>query len=85
MRCNARYLSRVYREVYSETVTEAIHRRRLDYGRRLLVESKMNVNEIAAACGIDDASYFLKLFKRQTGMTALSYRLMYAQTNVVTE
>jgi AraC-like DNA-binding protein len=85
MPCNPRYLSRVYREVYGHTVTEAIHRRRMDYARRLLVESSMNVNEIAIACGIDDPSYFLKLFKRQTGMTAIAFRLMYAQTNVVTE
>jgi len=85
MQCNARYLSRVYHEVYAETVTQAIHHRRLEHARRLLVESTMNVNEIAAACGIDDASYFLKLFKRQTGMTALAYRLMYAKKYIVTE
>jgi len=85
MPCNSRYLSRVYHEFFGETVTEAIHRRRMDYARHLLVDSTMNVNEIAVACGIGDPSYFLKLFKRQTGMTAIAYRLMYAQTNVVTE
>ncbi len=72
--CNPSYLSRVYHRHYGRTVTQAIHHYRMEYAQHLLRETDQNVGEIARACGIDDASYFLKLFKRRTGLTALAYR-----------
>lgn len=85
MPCNPQYLSRIYRQVYGQTLTEAIHRVRLGYAQRLLMHSNRSVGEIARACGIPDPSYFLKLFRRYTGMTALAFRRLNARSNVVTE
>jgi len=34
----------------------------------------LTVSEIAARCGYTDISYFMKVFHRQTGKTALEYR-----------
>ena len=72
--CNPSYLSRVYRQCHGRTVTEAISFHRLDHAKHLLVDTNQSVGEIARACGIEDASYFLKLFKRATGTTALTFR-----------
>lgn len=85
MPCNPQYLSRVYRQTYGQTLTEAIHRVRLGYAQHLLTHSNRSVGEIGRACGIDDTSYFLKLFKRYTGMTALAFRRLNARSNVITE
>ena len=42
----------------------------------LLGQTNMPVNEIAASLGLFDASYFSRLFKKQTGMTPLAFRKM---------
>ena len=43
---------------------------------RLLVSTNLNVCEIAEKCGYSEQSYFMKLFKNKTGMTALEYKRM---------
>jgi AraC-like DNA-binding protein len=85
MPCNPQYLSRVYRQTYRQTLTEAIHRVRLGYAQHLLMHTNRSVGEIGRACGLEDTSYFLKLFKRYTGMTALAFRRLNARSNVITE
>ena len=72
--CNPSYLSRIYHQDYGRTLTQAINHYRMEYAQQLLGETNQSVSEIARACGMEDTSYFLKLFKRQTGMTALAYR-----------
>jgi AraC-like DNA-binding protein len=83
--CNPNYLSRVYRQVYRLNATEAIHRRRLDHARRLLLDSIANIDEIARESGFDDPGYFRRLFKRHQGITPLAYRRLYARVYVNTE
>ena len=41
----------------------------------LLSQTTMTINEIAFHVGIDDPSYFSRLFKKQTGVTPQEYRL----------
>jgi AraC-like DNA-binding protein len=83
--CNPQYLSRIYRQAYGNTLTEAIHRTRIAHACHLLLHSNLRVNEIASSCGLDDASYFLQLFKRHKGMTATAYRRLHAPIFVNTE
>ncbi|MCI6583305.1 MAG: helix-turn-helix transcriptional regulator [Oscillospiraceae bacterium] len=47
---------------------------RLALAKRLLKTTDISVNETARSCGYDDESYFMKLFKKQFGITALAYR-----------
>ena len=72
--CNSSYLSRIYRRSYGRTLTEALTAHRMEHARFLLLNTGQSVGEIARACGIADVSYFLKLFKRSTGTTALTFR-----------
>ena len=83
--CNANYLARLYRQEYGITLTEAIHQRRLDYARRLLLEGYANIDEIARECGFEDVGYFRRLFKRREGLTPLAFRRLYARVFVNTE
>ncbi len=82
--CNPSYLSRVYRRRYDRTVTEAINHYRMDYAQDLIVGTSQSVGEVARTCGIPDTSYFLKLFKQRTGMTALAYRRLHTLKNIRT-
>ncbi|MGH1335165.1 MAG: helix-turn-helix domain-containing protein [Aureispira sp.] len=42
----------------------------------LLFQSDLSIQEIASELGIDDQSYFARLFKKQEGVTPASYRKM---------
>jgi len=85
MPCSSKYLSRIYHQTYGVTLTEAVHKIRINYARNLLLNTNQSVSQIANACGFKDVSYFLKLFKRHVGSTALSFRKLRARSNIVTE
>lgn len=85
LNCNPDYLGRIYQRVYKQTITEAIHRRRLAYARKLLLESRQNTTQIALACGFEDSGYFRRVFKRYEGLTPFAFRRLYAQVHVNTE
>ena len=47
---------------------------RLAHAKELLMRSEIPISEIAQACGFAEASYFVKFFRRHTGMTPKRYR-----------
>lgn len=71
---NPSYLSNLFHKECGCTLTEFVNRQRIDRAVLLLSNSKKAVQDIAAECGIQDVNYFIKLFKRQTGLTPNQYR-----------
>ena len=47
---------------------------RIQRAKRMLSESKLPVIDVAANVGIEDQSYFSRLFKKETGMTPSAFR-----------
>ncbi len=54
-------------------------RQRLTHARLLLISTTMSVSEIGAACMFANTSHFIKLFKREYGLTPAMYRSSYRQ------
>lgn len=71
---NSSYLSSLFHKEYGCTLTEFINRQRIDHSILLLQQSNKSIQEIAAECGMQDVIYFIKLFKKQTGLTPSRYR-----------
>ena len=71
---NASYLSNLFHKEYGCTLTEFVNRQRIEHGIALLQYTPGSVQEIATDCGIQDTNYFIKLFKKYTGMTPNRYR-----------
>lgn len=72
--CSADYLSRVFRKHMGHRLIQVIHQRRIDYAKRLLVESNMNVAETSWACGFQHPSYFDRIFRNYVGLTPSEFR-----------
>lgn len=42
--------------------------------QRMLLYSSLNVNQVSSRLGFDDASYFVKYFKKYTGISPSEFR-----------
>ena len=45
---------------------------------RLLCETALSVVDVSLAAGMENPSYFIRMFKRRTGLSPLKYRALYA-------
>jgi len=81
---SADYLGRVYRKVYGCTLTEAIHRRRVSMACEFLIDSNLNIEQIAQKCGFTDPDYFRRIFRHYMQITPGDYRLGYSHVHVNT-
>ncbi len=56
------------------TVSEYIHRRRVERAREYLEGSELSMEEISQRVGFSGAAYFSRIFKKQCGLSPLAYR-----------
>lgn len=68
------YLSALFHEETGQTFSEYVRHYRCTAAASLLESTRMSVSEIARYCGIDDSSYFTRIFRRETGMSPLAWR-----------
>ena len=68
------YLSAVFKKECGCTLTDYVNDRRLDYALHLLTNTNLQIQSVAYESGIQDPNYFIRLFKRRTGMTPGQYR-----------
>ena len=74
MNVNAIYLSATFKKECGETLTEYVNRKRMETAAFVLSHSDKQIQVVAEECGILDVNYFIKLFKKQYGMTPTQYR-----------
>lgn len=67
-------LYQIAREYYGAGVEQTTRRLRVAEARRLLAQSERPVSEIAAMVGYGDYNYFIKVFRKETGITPARYR-----------
>lgn len=79
--CSADYLGRAYQKTYGVGVTEAIHRRRIQYAQHLLIMGELSLEDIARDSGFHESGYFRRIFKRHTGMTPRHYQSLNVRSN----
>lgn len=65
---NENKLKHGFKELFNETVNESLTNHRLGVGKILLVQHELNIREIAAEIGYQNAGYFSKLFKKKFGV-----------------
>ena len=78
------HLSIIYfRSVFTESVGVSPHRYliecRLENAKKLLWDTDIPICEVAEKCGFGCQQYLNKVFKKETGMTPVSYRKLFQQ------
>lgn len=68
------YLNKVVRQSLGMTAKLYIHKKLFEEAERLLVYTTLTVTEIAERLHFDSPSYFVRFFRKQTGITPLKYR-----------
>ena len=72
------YLSRIFRRFLGCSVYEYVTMYRISRARELLLSNPhMKIQDIAGAVGFSDASHFIAMFRKITGITPLDFRKMY--------
>jgi transcriptional regulator GlxA family with amidase domain len=72
-----RTLKRRFRQTTGTTPIDYLQNLRIEEAKRILETTAMPIEEIGAQVGYEDASFFRRLFKRKTGLTAGAYRRMF--------
>ena len=72
--CNAQYLCHVFKEIAGVPPVRYLIDYRVERAKELLQKSTQTVLEISLDCGFENVSYFIRQFKRETGMTPREYR-----------
>lgn len=70
------YLSRLVKNSTGHSVGDWIDIVRIQRAKRLLARTSLPIIDVAAAVGVEDQSYFSRLFRKETGMTPSAFRKM---------
>ena len=68
------YLNKLVRTTLGQSTKQYIQNRRIEEAKRLLRYTDLSVTDIANRLNYDTATYFVRTFSRQSGMTPLEYR-----------
>lgn len=68
------YLAALFKKETGMTVGQFITIRRIQLASDLLIQSGMQIQEIALYLGFQDTSYFSRVFRKETGMTPQAFR-----------
>lgn len=68
------YLSHVFKKYMGKPPMQYVTAKRISYAKKLLEETDISATEIGEMCGYSDHVLFFKAFKKQEGMTPITFR-----------
>jgi transcriptional regulator GlxA family with amidase domain len=72
-----RTLKRRFKVATGSTPIERVQNLRVEQAKRLLETTRSSVDEVSAAVGYEDPSFFRRIFRRRTGLAPAAYRRMF--------
>lgn len=67
------YFLREFKRITGTTITVFINLLRCDNAKKMIIEKKYSLNEIALKCGFENYSYFSRTFKKYMGISPSEY------------
>jgi YesN/AraC family two-component response regulator len=71
---NPSYLSNKFKAETGETLIGFIQRQKIEEAKHLIVYSDLSISQIYAVLNFYDQSYFIKVFKKMTGLTPKQFK-----------
>lgn len=78
---NINKLQQGFKHLYGTTVNEYIQQTRLDFAKKLLQKSDLNISEIVYRIGLSSKSYFSKVFKEAYGISPSEFKKLNQKVN----
>jgi AraC family transcriptional regulator len=72
------YLAASFQKYFGVSVGEFVRLRRIEQAREMLSHTDHPLSEVALLLGFSDQSHFCRTFKKQTGLSPLEYRRLFA-------
>ena len=79
---NPDYLGRIFKNAYRMSISTSIQKNKIRLASKLLIESKMNIDQVSIECGYRTTNYFRRIFKKLEDMSPYSYRKLYGRVHV---
>lgn len=73
-KCNPQYLCRFFGDIAGISPIQYLIRFRIQQAKRLLRNTTKTILEVSLECGFNNVSYFIRQFKKQTGLTPNEFR-----------
>lgn len=73
------YFHKIYVAAFGISCTQDVIEGRISYSKTMLEQTEDAISEIAQKCGFESDVYFMRQFKRRTGMTPTAYRRLCRQ------
>lgn len=80
----ADYLNRVFKQSYNKNIKQYIDEERIIFIKKLMLNERLTLAEIANAAGFEEYKYFLKFFKYHEGFTPTEFQKLYANVYINT-
>ncbi len=71
---NYQYLCKSFKRITGRTPIDYLNYYRIECAAELLQADELNVTDVALSCGFNDLSYFIKMFKRQKGVSPRAFK-----------
>lgn len=71
---NKFYLTRLFKEQFGVSINTYLLQTRITHAKHLLRFSDLSIEKISQECGMNDANYFSRMFKKVEGVTPGEYR-----------
>lgn len=71
---NKFYLTRIFKEQFGVSVNNYLLQVRITHAKQMLRFTDLPIEKIAHACGMSDANYFARMFRKVEGCTPVEFR-----------
>jgi AraC-like DNA-binding protein len=70
------YFQHLYKNFFSISFSNDLINARINFAKKLLVSTMLNINEISEKCGYANVEHFIRQFKKKKGVSPKHFRLM---------
>jgi len=74
MHMSSPHMQMLYKRIFKVSCMRDVIRSRIELAKRLLLNSRLRVEEISFACGYHNVEHFIRQFKKEVGMSPMQYR-----------